>query len=243
MPCLQAGVTGPPSTGAPGILKQANRAPSWPPWTSTRSSWSWSRPHERTSDGSTTDGRGAGLRPGQAVRGQPIRTLAGTVNAHIPAALVLLTVLGAQAFGHEYRYGTIRLGHLGSGAVRAETECPFRSQPMRVIWSGRPVFATPTSWSPTSRCRRTAPTTAPRGPRDPRGRAQCRRAGPVPVPRGSLCIRPSRRCCSGCRIPAQGESRRPAHVHRCRPPRRAARARSPLQRVLAQFSGGRLRPS
>lgn len=43
-----------------------------------------------------------------AVGGQPIGTLAGTVNAHIPAALVLLTVLGAQAFGHEYRYGTIR---------------------------------------------------------------------------------------------------------------------------------------
>jgi ABC-2 type transport system permease protein len=45
---------------------------------------------------------------GVAVGGQPIRTLAGTVNAYIPAALVLLTVLGAQAFGHEYRYGTIR---------------------------------------------------------------------------------------------------------------------------------------
>jgi ABC-2 type transport system permease protein len=40
--------------------------------------------------------------------GPPIRTLAGTVNTYIPVALVLVTVLGAQAFGHEYRYGTIR---------------------------------------------------------------------------------------------------------------------------------------
>jgi hypothetical protein len=30
------------------------------------------------------------------------------VNASVPAALVLLAVLGGQAFGHEYRYGTIR---------------------------------------------------------------------------------------------------------------------------------------
>ncbi len=35
-------------------------------------------------------------------------TLADTVNTYIPAALVLLAVLGAQAFGQEYRYGTIR---------------------------------------------------------------------------------------------------------------------------------------
>ena len=43
-----------------------------------------------------------------AVGGQPTRTLAGTVNTYIPAALLLLTILGAQSFGQEYRYGTIR---------------------------------------------------------------------------------------------------------------------------------------
>jgi len=45
---------------------------------------------------------------GVAAGGPPIGTLAGTVNTYIPVALVLVTVLGAQAFGHEYRYGTIR---------------------------------------------------------------------------------------------------------------------------------------
>ena len=45
---------------------------------------------------------------GVAFGGPPIRTLTGTVNTYIPAALVLLTILGAQAFGQEYRYGTIR---------------------------------------------------------------------------------------------------------------------------------------
>ncbi len=43
-----------------------------------------------------------------AVGGQPAPTLAGTVNTYIPVAFLLLIVLGAQAFGHEYRYGTIR---------------------------------------------------------------------------------------------------------------------------------------
>jgi ABC-2 type transport system permease protein len=45
---------------------------------------------------------------GVAINGQPIRTLADAVNGYIPAALLLLTILGAQAFGQEYRYGTIR---------------------------------------------------------------------------------------------------------------------------------------
>jgi ABC-2 type transport system permease protein len=45
---------------------------------------------------------------GVAINGQPIRTLADTVDGYIPAGLLLLTILGAQAFGQEYRYGTIR---------------------------------------------------------------------------------------------------------------------------------------
>lgn len=45
---------------------------------------------------------------GVAINGQQVRTLAGIVNGYIPAGLLLLSILGAQAFGQEYRYGTIR---------------------------------------------------------------------------------------------------------------------------------------
>ena len=38
---------------------------------------------------------------GVAINGQPVRTLAGTVNGYLPAGLLLLTILGAQAFGQE----------------------------------------------------------------------------------------------------------------------------------------------
>ena len=45
---------------------------------------------------------------GVTVDSHPAGTLAGAVNGYISAALLLLTILGAQAFGQEYRYGTIR---------------------------------------------------------------------------------------------------------------------------------------